>query len=105
MKFFSTPLAVWSNYPIDRSIFQQKNIAAHFLAPKVLTAAQLPLPPYYQFIQAVNACYSAIHQTGVELKPECKYPHPQLLNQYKDLNMDVLNGKNHSYQLLTQKAP
>ena len=105
VKFFSTPLAVWSNYPIDRSLFQQKNIAAHFLAPKVLTAAQLPLPPYYQFIQAVNACYSAIHQTGVELKPECKYPHPQLLNQYKDLNMDVLNGKNHSYQLLTQKAP
>lgn len=104
VKFFSTPLAVWSNYPIDRSLFQQKNIAAHFLAPKVLTAAQLPLPPYYQFIQAVNACYSAIHQTGVELKPECKYSHPQLLNQYKDLNMDVLNGKNHSYQLLTQKA-
>lgn len=103
VKFFSTPLAVWSNYPIDRSLFQQKNIAAHFLAPKVLTAAQLPLPPYYQFIQEVNSCYSAIHQTGVELNPECKYPHPQLLNQYKDLNMDVLNGKNHTYQLLAKK--
>lgn len=103
VKFFSTPLAVWSNYPIDRSLFQQKNIAAHFLAPKVLTAAQLPLPPYYQFIQEVNSCYSAIHQTGVELNPECKYPHPQLLNQYKDLNMDVLNGKNYTYQLLAKK--
>ena len=104
VKFFSTPLAVWSNYPIDRSLFQQKEIAAHFLAPKVLAAAQLPVPPYYQFIQEVNSCYSAIHQTGVELNPECKYPHPQLLNQYKDLNMDVLNGKNHTYQLLVQKA-
>ena len=103
VKFFSTPLAVWSNYPIDRSLFQQKNIAAHFLAPKVLTAAQLPLPPYYQFIQEVNSCYSAIHSTGVELNPECKYPHPQLLNQYKDLNMDVLNGKNYTYQLLAKK--
>lgn len=104
VKFFSTPLAVWSNYPIDRKLFTQSNIPAHFLAPKVLTAAQLPLPPYYQFIQEVNACYSAIHQTGVELNPKCKHPHPQLLNQYKDLNMDVLNGKNYSYQLLTQKA-
>ena len=24
-------------------------------------------------------------------------------NQYKDLNMDVLNGKNYTYQLLAKK--
>ena len=99
-KFFQTPLAVWANFPIDRSQLQGKFIPSHFLAPRVLEAAHIALPPYYRFIKQVNSCYSAIHQTGIQATDSCQTNAAQVLQQYKDLNMDVLNGKNFSYQLL-----
>ena len=100
VKFFETPLAVWSNFPIDRKPLQGDFIAAHFLAPKILAAAHLPLPPYYRFINKVSTCYSAVHQTAIMPNKNCQFDSSQLLTQYKDLNMDVLNGKNFSYQIL-----
>lgn len=100
VKFFETPLAVWSNFPIDRKALQGDFIAAHFLAPKILTAAHLPLSPYYSFINKVSSCYSAVHQTAIMSNKNCQLDSTQLLNQYKYLNMDVLNGKNFSYQIL-----
>ncbi|WP_146196660.1 LTA synthase family protein, partial [Acinetobacter stercoris] len=104
VKFFETPLAVWSNFPIDKNQFKGTFVPAHFLAPKILEAAHIPLPPYYQFIEKVNSCYSTIHQTGVQVNKKCDLNKDELLNQYKDLNMDAINGKNFSYQILHQHS-
>ncbi|OTG85191.1 LTA synthase family protein [Acinetobacter sp. ANC 4648] len=104
VRFFETPLAIWSNFPIDRKKLQGDFIAAHFLGPKVLEAAHIPLSPYYTFINKVSSCYNAVHQTAVMPKKECNFDQTQILNQYKDLNMDVLNGKNFSYQMLKTPA-
>ncbi len=101
-KFFSTPLAVWSNFPIDRQQLKGEYIPAHFLASKVLTAAHLPLSPYYQLIQQINNCYTAVHQTEQPRTPQCQSTttQQQMFKAYQDLNMDVINGKNWTYQHL-----
>lgn len=101
-KFFSTPLAVWSNFPIDRQQLKDEYIPAHFLASKVLTAAHLPLSPYYQLIQQINNCYTAVHQTEQPRTPQCQSTttQQQMFKAYQDLNMDVMNGKNWTYQHL-----
>ena len=103
-KFFSTPLAVWSNFEINRSEFSNSAsnsiIPAHFLAQKVLRAAHLPSSPYYDFMNSVQECYSQIHQTGSPSNQACDQQKIEVLQQYKDLNMDVINGKNFSYELL-----
>nr|WP_252053636.1 LTA synthase family protein [Acinetobacter silvestris] len=104
VKFFETPLAVWSNFPMDRKALQGDFIAAHFLAPKVLEAAHIPLSPYYAFINKVSSCYDAVHQTAIMPKKGCQFDQAQILNEYKDMNMDVLNGKNFSYQILKAQA-
>lgn len=102
LKYFETPLAVWSNFPIDQKQLKHDYIPAHFLANQVLSAAHLPLSPYYQFMQQVNHCYRAIHQTGQHVSAQCADTARQAdqLNAYQDLNMDVLNGKNWTYQIL-----
>ena len=103
-KFFSTPLAVWSNFEINRSEFSNSAsnsiIPAHFLHQKVLRAAHLPSSPYYDFMNSVQECYSQIHQTGSPSNQACDQQKIEVLQQYKDLNMDVINGKNFSYELL-----
>ena len=101
-KFFTTPLAVWSNFPIDRQQLKGEYIPAHFLASKVLTAAHLPRSPYYQLIQQINSCYTAVHQTEQPLAPQCQSTttQQQMFKAYQDLNMDVMNGKNWTYQHL-----
>lgn len=101
-RFFSTPIAVWSNFKIDRQLFKQPNIAAHFLAVRALEASHMPLSPYYRFMQQVNLCYDKIHQTGAPAKAACSAAEAQQrLQQYKQLNMDSLNGQNHTYRLMT----
>ena len=99
-KFFSTPLAVWSNFPIDKGQFNGEFVAAHFLGQKVLAAAKLPSSSYYDFIANVNACYRQIHQTDTAVDTKCPNNPADVLQQYKDLNMDVLNGKNFTYSAL-----
>ena len=99
-KFFSTPLAVWSNFDLDQTAWADSHIPAHFLALKALQAAHIPLSPYYAFIQRVNACYSQVHQTGTLTRPQCAQQAAEVLQQYKALNMDALNGKNFTYELL-----
>lgn len=99
-KFFSTPLAVWSNFPIDKAQFDGEFVPAHFLGQKVLTAAKLSSSPYYDVIASVNACYRQIHQTGTTADTKCSNNPAEVLQQYKDLNMDVLNGKNFTYNTL-----
>lgn len=103
-KFFSTPLAVWSNFPIDKAQFDGEFVPAHFLGQKVLTAAKLPSSPYYDVIARVNACYGQIHQTGTIANTKCSNNPADVLQQYKDLNMDTLNGKNFSYEMLNAQA-
>ena len=103
VKFFETPLAVWSNFPLDKKNLNGPFISAHFLAPKILEAAHVPLSPYYSFINKVNSCYSAIHQTGIHTQKNCAFDQAQILKEYQDMNMDVLNGKNFSYALLQKQ--
>ena len=102
-RFYSTPIAVWSNFPLERSAFKDKSVPAHFLGLQALEAAHIPLSPYYQFIQKVNTCYSKIHKTGLGANPKCAVPAEQVLQEYKDMNMDVLNGQNFTYELLKPK--
>lgn len=99
-RFFSTPLAVWSNFQLDQKQLKESHIPAHFLGLQILEASHIPLSPYYQFMQNVNACYSKVHQTGVVARPSCGASAPEVLQQYKDLNMDSLNGNNFSYEIL-----
>lgn len=99
-KFFSTPLAVWSNFPIDKNQFNNEFVPAHFLGQKVLAAAKRPSSSYYDFIASVNTCYRQIHQTGTAIDAKCSNNPADILQQYKDLNMDVLNGKNFTYSAL-----
>ncbi|WP_111861270.1 LTA synthase family protein [Acinetobacter sp. CFCC 10889] len=100
VRFYETPLAIWSNFPLDKKQWAEPFIPAHFLALRVLEAAHVPLSPYYQFIQKVNHCYTAIHKTGNHSNQNCESNAAQLLNDYKALNLDVLDGKNFSYQLM-----
>lgn len=101
-RYFQTPLAVWSNTPLDRKALQSERIAAHFLAARIIQAANLPASPYYQLIGQINQCYPAIHQTLQQASPGCGTPDEaaKLLSAYKDLNADVINGKNWTYQYL-----
>ena len=104
LKYFETPLAVWSNFPIDQKQLKQEYIPAHFLAHRVLSAAHLPLSAYYQFTQQINDCYRAIHPTAQHISTQCsdKAVQADRLSAYQDLNMDVMNGKNWTYQILKQ---
>ena len=104
VRFFETPLSVWANFPIDKKQFDGQFVAAHFLAPKVLEAAHVPLSPYYNFINKVNSCYKAVHQTGTQNQKSCEFNQADVLKQYQDMNMDVLNGKNFTYQILKPKT-
>lgn len=99
-KFFRTPISVWSNFEIERQSFKADRIPAHFLAVRSLHAAQLPSSPYYDFMTKMSQCYRKIHQTGTETHPNCGLDPAQLLKQYENLNMDIINGKNFSYDLL-----
>jgi len=99
-KYFETPLAVWSNFPIDKKQFNAEFIPAHFLASRVLSAAGLPLSPYFQFIQNLSKCYPAIHQIQQQATSRCYFDAEKLLSDYKKLNSDVINGSNWTYQLL-----
>ena len=99
VRFYETPLAIWSSFPINKKQWAEPFIPAHFLAPRVLAAANIPLSPYYKFIQKVNTCYSAIHKTGNYTTQHCDNA-VQQLQDYKDLNLDILDGKNFSYESL-----
>ncbi|NHB56952.1 sulfatase-like hydrolase/transferase [Acinetobacter sp. 194] len=103
VKFYQTPLAVWSNFDIDRKQFKTKDTTAHFLAVDTLKAAKLPLSPYYQFMSDLSQCYKKIHKTGIETNPKCDSKSNSILESYKQLNIDILNGKNFSYELLKVK--
>ncbi len=103
-RFFETPLSVWANFPVDKKQFEGKFVAAHFLAPKVLEAAHIPLSPYYTFVNKVSSCYKAVHNSGTQTQKSCDFDSQQVLKEYKDMNMDVLNGKNFTYQLFKSKV-
>lgn len=100
IKFYSTPIALWSNFPIQRNAFNQFTTPAHFLGLKTLQAANIPLSPYYQYLNRLNHCYHKIHKTGIEATSLCQSDAAKMLKSYQDFNMDILNGKNFSYELL-----
>ena len=103
IKFYSTPIAIWNNFPIQRNAFDQFTTPAHFLGLKTLSAANIPLSPYYEYLKRLNACYHKIHKTGVEATSSCQGVVSKMLKSYQDLNMDILNGKNFSYEFLKSK--
>ncbi len=100
LKNYQTPFAVWSNYKLSKKAFKQPYVAASFVAPKLLQMSGIPLSNYYQFIQQVSQCYNAVHQKFLLPGENCEVDQKALLEQYKSLNYDVLDGKNHTYQLL-----
>lgn len=99
-KFFTTPLALWSNFEKNPLAFSKDSIQAPFLALETLKAANIPLPTYYQFIDKVNNCFSKIHRTGIIETTNCETDHDEVLNQYKLLHLDILDGENHTYKIL-----
>ncbi|ENR2982523.1 TPA: LTA synthase family protein [Acinetobacter nosocomialis] len=100
LKNYQTPFAVWSNYKLSKKVFKQPYVAASFVAPKLLQMSGIPLSNYYQFIQQVSQCYNAVHQKFLLSGENCDVDQKALLEQYKNLNYDVLDGNNHTYQLL-----
>lgn len=100
LKNYQTPFAVWSNYKLSKKVFKQPYVAASFVAPKLLQMSGIPLSNYYQFIQQVSQCYNAVHQKFLLPGENCDVDQKVLLEQYKNLNYDVLDGNNHTYQLL-----
>lgn len=100
LKNYQTPFAVWSNYKLSKKAFKQPYVAASFVAPKLLQMSGIPLSNYYQFIQQVSQCYNAVHQKFLLPGENCDVDQKALLEQYKSLNYDVLDGNNHTYQLL-----
>jgi Phosphoglycerol transferase and related proteins, alkaline phosphatase superfamily len=100
LKNYQTPFAVWSNYKLSKKVFKQPYVAASFVAPKLLQMSGIPLSNYYQFIQQVSQCYNAVHQKFLLSGENCDVDQKVLLEQYKNLNYDVLDGNNHTYQLL-----
>lgn len=99
-KYFETPLAVWSNFPIDKKQFQGEFVPAHFLASRVLASAGLPLPPYFKFIKNLSSCYPAIHQLQLQPNQHCYFDPARMLSDYQKLNSDIMSGNNWTYQLL-----
>lgn len=99
LKNYQTPFAVWSNFKLNKKEFKQPYVAASFVAPKLLQMSGVPLSNYYQLIQQVSNCYSAIHQKFVIEADECLVDKKALLEQYKNLNHDVLDGNNHTYEM------
>jgi len=55
-------------------------------------------------VNNVSSCYRTVHQTGIQTQKSCEFNQAEILQQYKDMNMDVLNGKNFTYQILKSKA-
>ncbi|MFI8126608.1 LTA synthase family protein [Acinetobacter sp. ABJ-A23_2] len=100
LKNYQTPFVVWSNYKLDKKPLKQPYIAASFVAPKLLKLAGLPLSDYYQFVDNVSSCYSAIHQKFVKEAPTCNFNNKALLKDYENLNRDVLDGHNHTYKIM-----
>ena len=90
---------VWSNYKLDKKPLKQPYIAASFVAPKLLKLAGLPLSDYYQFVDDVSSCYSAIHQ-NLSMKIQRNFDKKVLLKGYENLNKDVLDGHNHTYKIM-----
>nr|WP_249135621.1 sulfatase-like hydrolase/transferase [Acinetobacter nosocomialis] len=100
LKNYQTPFVVWSNYKLDKKPLKQPYIAASFVAPKLLKLAGLPLSDYYQFVDDVSSCYSAIHQKFINENPTCNFDKKALLKGYENLNKDVLDGHNHTYKIM-----
>lgn len=100
LKNYQTPFVVWSNYKLDKKPLKQPYLAASFVAPKLLKLVGLPLSDYYQFVDDVSSCYSAIHQKFINENPTCNFDKKVLLKDYENLNKDVLDGHNHTYKIM-----
>ncbi len=99
LKNYQTPLAIWSNFPIQKKVLQQESVPSSFVAPKLLQVAGLPLSPYYHFMRRLSGCYAVIHPKFLMPASECKHDAKQLLEQYKNINQDTLSGENYLYGL------
>ncbi|MCU4306294.1 LTA synthase family protein [Acinetobacter ursingii] len=99
LKNYQTPLAIWSNFPIQKKVLQQESVPSSFVASKLLQVAGLPLSPYYHFMQRLSGCYAVIHPKFLMPASECKHDAKQLLEQYKNINQNTLSGENYLYGL------
>lgn len=101
-KYYETPLAVWSNFPINKSVLQKPRIQSIFMAPSILKAIHMPLSPYFNFMSKLNSCYSYIHKIGMKKDDTCSAKSDELLTEYKNLNTDVIEGKNYTFDIMTK---
>ena len=88
MERYTVPFFIWANFDIPEQTMEC--ISLNYLAPHLLKAAGLDLPPYYQFllemenaVPAVNALgyYSASRQTFLPLE-EAQGEEAEWLNRY-----------------------
>lgn len=100
LKNYQTPFVIWSNYKLDKRALKQPYIAASFVAPKLLKLARLPLSDYYQFVNDVSSCYSAVHHKFINENQTCNFDKKVLFKDYENLNKDVLDGHNHTYKIM-----
>ena len=100
-KYYETPLALWSNFPIDKKEFEKPLIQSIFLAPTIIKSLKMPLSSYFSILDKVQACYTYVHKIGIEETGECSQQQLNVLSEYQDINTDVLEGDNNTYKLLT----
>lgn len=101
LKNYYTPLMFWDNYHADYSIIDKSFVSSHFITPKILQIANMQLPNYFNFIDKVSKCFDTIHNNFTIKNPNCKNSDSEaLLNNYKKLNKDILEGENYAFKLV-----
>ena len=102
LKNYYTPLMFWDNYHADySSIIDKSFVSSHFITPKILQIANIQLPNYFTFIDKVSKCFDTIHNNFTIKNPNCKNSDSEaLLNNYKKLNKDIIEGENYAFKLV-----
>lgn len=99
-KYYETPLALWSNFPIDKKLFDKPQIQSIYLASTIIKSLQMPLDSYFNILDKLQSCYIYVHKIGIKETEKCSPAQLKVLSEYQDINTDVLDGENNTYKIL-----
>ena len=92
---YSVPFFIWTNYRSEEQTIEQTSI--NYLSTYVYEAANIPLPPYNQFLKEMEKVIPAMNSQGYYSETEQRFltfekaagEERELLNQY---NLLVYNS-------------
>lgn len=100
-KYYETPLALWSNFPFDKSVFDKPQIQSIYLASTIIKSLKMPLDSYFNILDKMQNCYVYVHKIGIKETGKCSTQQLQVLSEYQDINTDILDGENNTYKILS----